>query len=51
MVAQVDLAALKAAGKEATMIVCFTNMDQVTAFDLTQKGTQTAGSVIGEVTC
>lgn len=51
VVAQVDLAALKAAGKEATMIVCFTNMDQVTAFDLTQKGTQTAGSVIGEVTC
>lgn len=51
VVAQVDLAALKAAGKEATMIVAFTNMDQVTAFDLTQKGTQTAGSVIGEVTC
>lgn len=51
VIAQVDLAALKAAGKEATIIVAFTNMDQVTAFDLTQKGTKTAGSVIGEVTC
>ncbi|EOT39131.1 PTS transporter subunit IIBC [Enterococcus columbae] len=51
VVAQVDLAALQKADKQATMIVAFTNMDQVSAFDLTNKGTQTAGSVIGEVEC
>lgn len=45
--AQVDLAALAAAGKEDTMIVAFTNVDQVT-FTLDKTGKQTAGTVIGQ---
>ncbi|MDK6808859.1 PTS transporter subunit IIBC [Ligilactobacillus agilis] len=45
--AQVDLAALAAAGKEDTMIVAFTNIDQVT-FTLDKTGKQTAGTVIGQ---
>ena len=45
--AQVDLAALAAAGKEDTMIVVFTNVDQVT-FTLDKTGKQTAGTVIGQ---
>lgn len=45
--AQVDLAALAAAGKEDTMIVAFTNVDQVT-FTLDKTGKQTSGTVIGQ---
>lgn len=45
--AQVDLAVLAAAGKEDTMIVAFTNVDQVT-FTLDKTGKQTAGTVIGQ---
>lgn len=45
--AQVDLAALATAGKEDTMIVAFTNVDQVT-FTLDKTGKQTAGTVIGQ---
>ncbi|WP_286028440.1 PTS transporter subunit IIBC [Ligilactobacillus agilis] len=45
--AQVDLTALAAAGKEDTMIVAFTNVDQVT-FTLDKTGKQTAGTVIGQ---
>ena len=45
--AQVDLAALAAAGKEDTLIVAFTNVDQVT-FTLDKTGKQTAGTVIGQ---
>ena len=47
VMAQVDLAALKAAGKEDTMIVAFTNVDQVT-FRLDKDGNQKAATVIGE---
>ncbi|RBR29734.1 PTS system, IIBC component [Enterococcus cecorum] len=47
VLAQVDLEALQQADKKATMIVVFTNMDKIQAFELTQKGSQQAGITIG----
>ena len=47
VLAQVDLEALQQADKKATMIVVFTNMDKIQAFELTQKGNQQAGNTIG----
>ncbi|RBR28735.1 PTS transporter subunit IIBC [Enterococcus cecorum] len=47
VLAQVDLEALQQADKKATMIVVFTNMDKIQAFELTQKGSQQAGNTIG----
>lgn len=46
-IAQVDLQALKDAGKEDTIIVAFTNADQVT-FRLDKQGNQKAATVIGQ---
>ena len=49
VLAQVDLQALQQADKKATMIVVFTNMDKIQAFELTQKGSQQAGTTIGKL--
>ena len=49
VLAQVDLEALQQADKKATMIVVFTNMDKIQAFELTQKGSQQAGTTIGKL--
>lgn len=49
VLAQVDLQALQQADKKATMIVVFTNMDKIQAFELTQKGSQQAGNTIGKL--
>lgn len=46
LVATVDLAQITAAGKATDMLVVITNMDKVTAFDLTKTGTVTAKEVI-----
>lgn len=45
----VDLAGLKAAGKENTVIVVFTNMDQVGDYDLSNTGEMDRGASIGTV--
>lgn len=47
--ANVDLDALKAADKPDTVIIVFTNMDDVESFTLDRNGTQTHGEVIGVV--
>ncbi len=49
VLAQVDLEALQQADKKATMIVVFTNMDKIQAFELTQKGSQQSGNTIGKL--
>lgn len=49
VLAQVDLESLQQADKKATMIVVFTNMDKIQAFELTQKGSQQAGNTIGKL--
>lgn len=49
VLAQVDLEALQQADKKATMIVVFTNMDKIQAFELTQKGNQQSGNTIGKL--
>src|SRR5690625_4943680 len=49
-IATVDLEALKAADKPDTVIIVFTNMDDVESFTLDRNGTQTHGEVIGVVT-
>ena len=48
-ISTVDLAGLKAAGKENTVIVVFTNMDQVDSFTLTTTGDTDRGTEIGTV--
>lgn len=49
LLATVDLAALKEAGKPDTVIVVFTNMDVVEKFTLSQTGQTPQGEMIGEV--
>lgn len=49
VLAQVDLHTLQQADKKATMIVVFTNMDKIQAFELTQKGSQQAGNMVGKL--
>ena len=49
VLAQVDLESLQQADKKATMIVVFTNMDKIQAFELTQKGSQQSGNTIGKL--
>src|SRR5699024_174265 len=49
-IAKVDLEALKAADKPDTVIIVFTNMDDVDNFTIDRNGTQTHGEVIGNVT-
>lgn len=49
-IAQVDLAALKELDKPDTVIIVFTNMDDVDNFTIDQNGSQTHGEVIGSVT-
>lgn len=48
-IAKVDLEALKAADKPDTVIIVFTNMDDVDNFTIDRNGTQTHGEVIGTV--
>ena len=48
-ISTVDLEGLKAAGKENTVIVVFTNMDQVDSFTLTTTGDTDRGTEIGTV--
>lgn len=47
--ATVDLEALKAADKPDTVIIVFTNMDDVDNYSLTSTGSRVHGDVIGEV--
>lgn len=49
LIANVDLEALKAADKPDTVIIVFTNMDDVDSFTLDRNGTQAHGEVIGVV--
>ncbi|MCZ0716982.1 PTS sugar transporter subunit IIA [Aerococcus kribbianus] len=48
-IADVDLAALESAGKENTMVVIFTNMNEVVDFEITGQGHVSAGDVLGQV--
>lgn len=45
----VDLEALAAAGKDNTVIIIFSNMEQVDTFELTTTGETTKGSEIGTI--
>lgn len=49
LLATVDLEALAAAEKPNTVIVVFTNMDEVESFTLNQTGEASQGAVIGEI--
>lgn len=49
LLVKVDLEALKAAGKEDTVIIAFTNMDMVENFSLSTTGELKQGQVIGEI--
>ncbi|WP_177188611.1 PTS sugar transporter subunit IIA [Alkalibacterium subtropicum] len=49
-ISTVDLAGLKEAGKKETVIVVFTNMDQVDDYSLDTTGDTTRGTEIGTVT-
>lgn len=49
-ISTVDLAGLEAAGKTNTVIVVFTNMDQIENYDLSATGETPKGSEIGTVT-
>lgn len=49
LLASVDLNALDAAEKPKTVIVVFTNMDEVKSFTLDKTGALSPGDVIGEV--
>ncbi|GEN49487.1 PTS sugar transporter subunit IIA [Alkalibacterium pelagium] len=48
-ISTVDLEGLKAAGKENTVIIVFTNMDQVGDYDLSTTGETQKGAEIGSV--
>lgn len=48
-IATADLAKIKAAGKQTTMIVVFTNGEKIKAFHLNQTGTQAPGTLIGQL--
>lgn len=48
-IAKVDLEALKAAEKPDTVIIVFTNMDDVDNYSLSKTGNAARGDVIGEV--
>lgn len=48
-ISTVDLEGLKAAGKENTVIIVFTNMDQVDNYDLSTTGETKMGAEIGSV--
>lgn len=49
LLATVDLAGVKEAGKEDTVIIVFTNMDAVEGFTLSKPGRSSQGELIGEV--
>lgn len=49
-ISTVDLEGLKEAGKPNTIIVVFTNMDQIDSFELTTTGETTSGAEVGSVT-
>jgi PTS system glucose-specific IIA component len=49
-ISTVDLSGLKEAGKKETVIVVFTNMDQVDDYSLNTTGETTKGTEIGTVT-
>ncbi len=49
LLATIDLTALDTAEKPKTIIVVFTNMDEVKSFTLDKTGTVSRGEVIGEV--
>ena len=50
LLANVDLEALKELEKSDTVIIVFTNMDDVDDFTIDHNGSQTHGEVIGSVT-
>ena len=47
--AEMDLAAVSAAGKDTTIVVVLTNSNQIDSFELTQIGKQQAAAVVGIV--
>ncbi|MCR1928357.1 PTS transporter subunit IIBC [Enterococcus gallinarum] len=47
--ALIDLAAIKEAGKDTTIVVVMTNTDQIDSFELSQTGQQKAAAVVGIV--
>lgn len=47
--ALMDLAAIKEAGKDTTIVVVMTNTDQIDSFELSQTGQQKAAAVVGIV--
>ena len=49
LLATVDLDALKAADKPDTVIIVFTNMDDVDNYNLSKSGTAAHGETIGEI--
>lgn len=50
LLSTVDLAALEQAGKGSTIVVVFTNMDQVEAVQLTADGQVSPGDEVGTIT-
>lgn len=48
-ISTVDLKGLEEAGKENTIIIVFTNMDQVDSFNLSTTGQSSIGTEIGQV--
>lgn len=49
LLASVDLEGVKAAGKDNTVIIVFTNMDVIENYSLTKTGQVSQGEVIGEL--
>ena len=47
LLAEMNLEAVKAEGKETTIVVVLTNGDKVQSYQLTQEGQQDAKAVIG----
>ncbi|WP_313539254.1 PTS glucose transporter subunit IIA, partial [Enterococcus sp.] len=48
-IAEMDIAAVAAAGKETSIVVVITNTDQIDAFTLEQTGQQSGKKVVGTI--
>ena len=48
LLAEMNLSAVKAEGKETTIVVVMTNSDQLKSFEVSNKGIQAAKAVIGQ---
>jgi glucose-specific phosphotransferase system IIA component len=49
LLAEMDIAAVKAAGKDTTIVVVMTNTEQIDSFELTKTGQQKGTTVVGIV--